>query len=942
MRLCRVLVLFIAHALLLTDLTVAQETDRPVILPTPEDTLDVPLNDTLRTPPDPLTTPRADTLRPAGSATTETPSRPDNASLDQPVESSAADSLVIIFDDAAGDVATLFGGASVTYGESKLNAHRIDLLFDLDELRATGLPSDTGLVGRPQFAQAGEAFAGDELAFNLRTERGRLVGARTSIEDGFLQAGVVKVTEDSTLFVSRGAYTTCDCEDDPSYTLRSRRMKIVDQEWIYTGPIQLYLFNIPTPLWLPFGFLPAQEGRRSGPLPPRYGEDERGFYLRGWGWYQAINDYTDIQVQFGLWTLGSWQVAPQFRYAKRYAYQGQLGLDYGRSRSGEKDDPGFQEYSTTSIRWNHRQEINPTSDFNANVNLSSQNYLRAVSEQYDDRVRQTIQSSVRYSKNWREAGRNLSVNLNHRQQLLTGDVTATLPTLQFSQGSRKPFQREGRTGGSNERWYERITYTYNSSLDNRFAFNPLDPSQLVGRPDSAAAADVSWLDALFAPSKYRLATGDDAAFETKASHRVSTSANFAVNRIPIIRRNLRINFAPNINYTEDWFLRTERQQLDEETGRIERNSVSDWFALRQFSTGVSSNTTFYGIFPVRVGPYQGLRHTVRPSLSFSYRPDFFDPFWGYTETYVNAAGEEVRYGKVSGVQRGRQQALGFSVSNVFETKRVRPDTSDQAAQREQAIQLLNLDANTSYNFAADSFKLAPIRVTARTRVLDQVDLRIASTFSPYALSDDRSQEISRFLFQENRFALARLTQFNVSLNTRFRSSQTGAERPIYAPGADRSASGMDFANGAPYDMGVQPQSPNFDNTQGYADFAIPWSLSISMTYNYFRRFEQIDTVRVDRGDFNAIMNTSFDFNLTPNWKIQGRSGYDFKQQELVYTSLAILRDFECWEMGISWVPFGPYQSYSFDLHVKSGHLRDILRIRQPRSDVGGRFGGALP
>ncbi len=912
---------------------VGQETDRPSDLPVPADTIDVASPDTLTIPADTVAVP-ADLLGAPTPAPTRTVS--DESQLDQPVTFSAADSLVIVFSDSTGDVGSLFGEAGVTYGEADLKAFRIDILFESDELRATGLPSDTGLVGRPQFAQSGEAFAGNQLAFNLRTERGRVVGARTNIQDGFIQAGVVKLTEDSTIYVSEGAYTTCECEEDPSYTLRSNKMKIVDQEWIYTGPIQLYLFNIPTPLWLPFGFLPAQEGRRSGPLPPRYGEDERGFYLRGWGWYQAISDYMDLQVEFGLWTLGSWQVAPVYRYAKRYAYRGQIALDYGRSRSGERGDPDFQKFSTTSIRWSHNQDIDPTSSFNANVNLSSQNYLKSVSERYDDRVRQTVQSGVRYSKRWRNAGRNLSIDLNHRQLLSTGSVTATLPSLSFSQSGRKPFNLESTTG-DNERWYERITYSYNSSLDNRYAFNPLNPDTLQARGD-AEAVDISWIEAMFSPSRYRRATGDDAPFETKASHRISSSASFAVNRIPIINKIFRLNIAPNLNYTEDWFLRTERRSIDEETGRLERREVSDWLALRQFSTGVSSNTTFYGMFPVRIGPFRGVRHTVRPQLSFSYQPDFYDPFWGYTDTYVDTDGTEERYALVSGVQRGLQKAVSFSVSNVFETKRVRPDTTDQQNQRPETLQFLNVDFNSSYNIAADSFKLAPLRLSARTRILDQIDLRASSTFSPYALTDEGTREIDRFLFQETRFGIARLTQLNVSLNTSFQSRQSGPARPSTASRVGESRSPFDYAGDSPFEIGTPSQSAYYEDATGYVDFAIPWSLKVSMTYNYSRNFRGSRDERRLEADYNAIVNTDFDFNLTPQWKLRGRSGYDFKQKELVYTSLSILRDFECWEMGINWVPFGPYQSYSFDLHVKSGHLRDILRIRQPRSDVQGRFG----
>ncbi len=86
------------------------------------------------------------------------------------------------------------------------------------------------------------------------------------------------------------------------------------------------------------------------------------------------------------------------------------------------------------------------------------------------------------------------------------------------------------------------------------------------------------------------------------------------------------------------------------------------------------------------------------------------------------------------------------------------------------------------------------------------------------------------------------------------------------------------------------------------------------------------------------MNTNVDFNLTPNWKVSARTGYDFERKELVTTSLALYRDFECWQMSINWIPFGDFQSYGFDLHVKSGHLAELLRIRQPRSDIRGRLG----
>ncbi len=239
-------------------------------------------------------------------------SAPSASDLEDPVTSTAQDSLVIVIGSDGGDMGTLYGAANVTVGETQLGAHIIEILFDINELRAYGIQSDTGMVGRPEFAQGGqETFRGDRMAYNLESQQGRVLQARTTYDDGNIGGGVVKM-KDSTAYVRDGVYTTCECVDDPSYSLRSNKMKVVDQTRIFTGPIQLFIFNIPTPLWLPFGFLPAQNTRRGGLLAPTYGEDELGFYLRDLGWYFALNDMMDLQLRGGIWTSGSWQDSSVF------------------------------------------------------------------------------------------------------------------------------------------------------------------------------------------------------------------------------------------------------------------------------------------------------------------------------------------------------------------------------------------------------------------------------------------------------------------------------------------------------------------------------------------------------------------------------------------------------------------------------------------------------
>ncbi len=895
----------------------ARAQDVPAPLPAPRpDSAAVAVPDSATALPDTL-------RRPAGAAPRRAPARDDASGIDKPVAFAATDSLSIVFSEDEGDRGRLVGNATVTYGDVRLEAYAIDILFDLEELRAEGLASDTGLVGTPRFQQGSDTFSGRSFAYNLGTERGRVVGARTQIEDGFIRAGVAKVREDSTLFILDGAYTTCNCGPDetPSYSLRSHKMKVVNNKWIYTGPIQLYLFDIPTPLWLPFGFLPAQEGRRSGILPPEYGEDQRGFYLRNWGYYWAINDYLDLQVRAGIWTKGSWQIHPAFRYSRRDRYNGQLNVDYLRERSGERDDPDLTIRNNASLRWNHNQTLNPTARLTANVNLTSSTYLRTVSDQYDDNVRQSVSSSIQYTKRWPATGRTLSLNVRQNQVLATGQVNLTLPELSFSQSTRTPFKRMQRPAGARESWYEKITVSYTGRLNNQYNFQPLPEDSLVAR----GATGIAWYDALFDAKKYERATGDEVPFEFTATHRIPVAAPFNINRLPLTGTPLRLTVSPSFNYSEDWFVETERRSVDS-TNRVIVEQEPGFFALRQFTTGVSASTTVYGLFPIQAGPYRGLRHTVRPSLGFGYRPDFSKDFWGYTRTYADTSGRQIAYGIVRGVPSGLQQTLSMSLDNVFETKRVEADSTGE--QQSRTLKLFNANLSTSYNFAADSLRLAPITLTARTSVLG-LNLNFRSTFSPYALNAEGTREINRYVLSLRKFRFARMTQLTFNGDFSLRSQRTAPGRspaPRVQPGA------FDFDPAGTSSLGLTDpfSGSRLGGADDFADFSIPWSLNVRFSYGLSRPLTRLTRT------FNV--NSGFDFNLTPNWRVSGQTGYDFERQELVTTSLALYRDFECWEMSFRWVPFGRFQSWGFDLHVKSGKLRDFLRIRQPRSERDRGFG----
>lgn len=867
------------------------------------------------------------------------------------VDFSASDSLVIRTDSSGEDHGTLHGEAQMSYQGASLKARAMEMNFQSGTLTAQGAPSDSALGDRALFQQGGsgdggnagsssaggggQSFTGDVLSYNLGTKRGRVVAARTQRKDGYVEGNAVKVFEDSTLFVQDGTYTTCDCPpgETPSYSLRSDEMKLSDR-WVYTGPIQLFLFNVPTPLWLPFGFLPNVSGRRSGPLPPQYGEDRRGFYLRNWGWYLALNAYTDLTIEAGVWSQGSYEIRPRFRYKKRYKYNGELQVTYRRERIGEEADPNFQNRQQGQLRWSHSQDLSPTASLNGDVNLAtSSDFAQRNSDNYNDAVRQDLSSSLNYRKRWPQGGRSLNISVNQQQQFQSGNVNLTLPNLGFSQNSVKPFRNEQRIG--DDRWYEKLTTSYQLDVENNYQFRPRDPADLrrnetpadSALADSIERADIDWYEALVDRRKYELATGNDQLYDFQATHTIPLSLTYRIDRY-------NLSLTPSIRYNSDWRTNTTRRTaLRDSTGGvgdIVERTEPGFYARHDFSTSLSSSSELYGTFPVGVGPFQGLRHRLSPALSMTYQPNFNAPFWGRTRplrfedgTPVIAdstTGEARRYDILGGSRANRstqEWSLNFSFDNVFQTKRLRTDTTGQT--NEEKITLLNLNVSgLSYNFAADSFRVGnSISLDARTNI-DPFDISLRSTFSPYALRPVQEgnrtafRRIDRLMIAESPWTPARLTDFQFSVGARFSSED--------APG---SATGT-TAPGRPSGTRRPPST--------LSEINVPWSLNLDFNYGLRRPQKEITNRR-------ATLSADFDLNVTPLWRVSGNTGYDFIGGEVATTKLSVQRDLGCWNMSFSWVPFGRFQKYSFNLQVSSGQLSQLLRLQIPNKGGEGRLGG---
>ncbi len=731
-------------------------------------------------------------------------------------------------------------------------------------LEAYGIP-DTGTsgkyIGTPVFYEGSKRYDAFKLKFNFKTKKGNIEMGSTEIEGGYYLGEKIKKVGADIYFIRNGRYTTCD-KEDPDFYFGSPKMKVIQGDKVIAEPVYLYIGDVPL-FAIPFGIFPNHSGRSSGIIPPAYGEDATyGKYLSHLGYFWAINDFFDLTMQGNYFTNGRFDLNGRFRYVLRYKFSGELNLGGSRIRFGEENDIDKNFSDQWAITLNHSQTIDPTTNLTASLNfVSSKTYYDNSTNNYNNLLMQNAVSNLTLNKFWEGTPNSLSLNYYRDQNLVTGEIRENFPSINFTRSQTFPFR--GKNYSVLEpKWYDMISFSYNAQFLNK-------RTKLYADASNTSLGYVK-------------------------DSRKGLQQNMEVN-IPV--KISEFTVSPFFKYTETWSSKYITKQIDPVTKTLHINDISGFKAIRYFSTGISANTRVVGIFNTNFLGVKGFRHTVNPSISFTYTPDFSKPGWNAWGTYTDTAGREIKYSYFErevfgGAPTGESRSIGFSLGNIFEIKTRATDSTDNK------FQLLNLDAGISYNFVADSLKLSDLAVNARTNVSDFLNISGSAGFSFYKYIKDVGR-INTFLWKSDR-KIMQLTAFGINISTSLR-------------GGEESTAKNDTTQKSTYDY------------SGYGDeeidFSIPWS--VSLNYNY----------SLNRSNPFALTKSSniqanLGFSLTKNWKFTFTAGYDIFQKQFTAPLVTIYRDLHCWEMNFSWIPTGSFRGYRFEIRVKASQLQDVKITKQ--------------
>jgi hypothetical protein len=810
-----------------------------------------------------------------------------------------------------GRIARLFGAAKVEHTEGNLESGIITLDLDKSEMEAVALtPGDT--LSQPVLKRSNEEVRSVSIRFNYKTGKGRFEVAKVSIDQGQVTGGQVKNVSPHVIFIEDAIYSTCDL-DHPHFYVRAARMKVVDQEEVFFTKARLYLLDIPYPIVFPYGYFPGSFGqKKSGLLPVVYSfqqQQERGLGLQNLGWFQYFSDYFTGSFAIDAFTSGTFYGRSQLRYAKSNAINGTINLGYSVDQGMESTDPDFSKRRQNRFNMQHNQRFSPYASVTADITLQTSEFLRRNSLNIDDRAEVSTNSFVSYRYNHPAQRYTFNADIRQSQNFLNNTTDITGPSASFSLRTLTPFQRRN-APTSQRKWYESFTVNYNSRFQSSYRF----------RPTAGDTATINWFDALFDPTLYRIATGDDRHIDFGLRQEATTSVQLAGGEA--------VQLTANANILQVLVPYTVQRIINPDVGTTRNQSNRDLSLFHDGSAGLNVSSRFYGISNQRMGNITSFRHTLSPSLSFSFRPDFGSDFWGYytrpidertglpylQTNPISGAIIDNRYsifernvfGTTPGV--GMSRLLTLSVANVFEAKQVKRDSTGE--QSERVLRLVdNLNVSTSYNMAADQFKLSPLMASFSSSLIQRLNINANAMFDYYG-TDDQGNRVNDLLWNQSKKPF-RMTSFSINSGTQFSRGILGRTQAMGQPYYPRRYDPFDQRFFSPFD-------PLF-NRIPVSNLDVPWSVSLNFSYSW-NRLGNDEIIR------NAILQASnIQVRLTQNWNLSTRLGYDFIQQQLTPAEFNLSRNLHCWDLNFQWNPFGNFKYYYFTLKVNSGQFQGIFQ-----------------
>lgn len=717
---------------------------------------------------------------------------------------------------------------------------------------------------------AGQVVTADSvLVYHTASRRSTLLGATTTWGEWFVTGDATLEGRD-TLWVSHGAFTSCDLEV-PHYHFAADRMKLILGKIVVAWPVRLYFGDVPV-FWFPFFAQDIRKGRHSGILPIRFGVNDIVRQSRGHrrsienvGYYWAINDYMDAQANLD-WISGIYmKVDGYLRYNWRNQFlSGNLGYSHTfRRPSGE----------ILSLTWNHQHQLSERSNLRAAVRYTSNaDFVRSTTRDPIEAV-QEFRSDVSFNRrfDWGTlalGGQRVQSTSGDRVTWSAPDLSITLTPLTLLHGVGP-----GMTWSGSARFRQQIV-NQDSLPDTRQLTGSTSSSLTFGSLQLSSSASYTE-DILEAPDllvrRDTIVVGGDTIVTFPDTVVLGPSAVTGLG-----------NWSLSLGYRQRLIGATSLTPAIALSGNVFRSRQTDLDLVTgptRVSARANLSTDLYAFLP-GFGGVRRIRHKVSPTLGWVYSP----------EVRLDDALRDLRGFPVA--EAAEQHRLTLGLSQTFEAKvrakpaagAVAPDTAapDTAAAagaaepEERKLTLLAIQTSAIvYDF-----------VRAREGESGIVTDRLSNTLTSDLLRGFQVR-MEHDLFEERADGSRDFDPFLSQLNLSF---SIGGGR-----GGSTDAVGGGLRSGTEivptFSESALAQGPEAARAAaaGTPTGGGPWNLSVN--YSLLRtRPTPSSPNPEDLGTVNAALS----FQPTANWRASWTTTYDFEAERFLQHYVSLQRDLHDW------------------------------------------------
>ena len=734
------------------------------------------------------------------------------------VQTSKLDSLSFTADSLKTDyekqIINLFSNAEIQYHDYTINSDSI--IVDLENRKAF-------TKGLTNMKDDNEIMIGYDAFYDVKSGQGLLFNSRGKFDDGFYFGDEFRRINKKTYDIDNGYFTTCD-DLHPHFYIKSKELRIHVNDKIMGKPLILYVNEFPL-LWLPYGSFPAKKGRKAGFLVPQPGySNSEGKYLKNLAYYVPYKDYADYLLAFDLTELKGWKARFNNSYKKRYLYNG--GVDFTYAHRVKEINAAIDDWS---LQANHFQDFGNKTTLRVNLNYVTSKQIWESEDDVDKRLSEKITSSLSFNKPLLSS--TLRVSANYTDNFVTEEKSITLPNISYSLPSKPIYEffTPKDTKVNQNAWWTKFNFSSTFTAIHTGTIKEKDPE---------------FMDIIWDNSK------DSSDVFVNEHH---AGVKFAETVYYTDKYFNWLTFTQSLNYNEYWF---DRSVVEDKVGR-----AGDYSATSKVSTVIYGYQKFNGSF------FKAMRHILKPSASFTFRPDLSED-----------AGDYYTFGSISPYIGSKSRRVALSLGQEWQIKYFNKKTEKE----EVVNNLLSMNSNCSYDLEKDEKEFS--------------DISHSLNFRPKS---------------------GKLFNANVSYNNSVRFSQD----PYEMSWLDWKTENWNFSqtltlsgDTKSYNYFQNPTNPLASNQVELPDDEIPmtiealeeltstesWKVIFSHDMNASKKF-------FDPRTNNLRFDTSF--NLTNKWNIAYNNYYNLEDERMVSQSIFLTRDLHCWRLTLKYTRSNEYWDY---------------------------------